>query len=92
MTQDVLGKTGETLKTIGLSEHYPYLDRMKDDGTPEPPNPEEMECVNRMETNSVFRLVSTGVDVDNRIKSASSVQIQHVESKGFLIKDEEKSW
>ena len=41
-----------------------------------------------MESISRFRLVSTGVDVDNRIRSATSVQIQHVESKGFLIQRE----
>ena len=33
----------------------------------------------------MFRLVSTGVDIDNRIKAATSVQIQHVRTKSFLI-------
>ena len=40
-----------------------------------------------MEANSVFRLVSTSVDVDNRIRSGTSVQIQHVESKCFIIEE-----
>lgn len=39
---------------------------------------------------SLFRLVSTGVDIDNRIRCATSVQIQHVGSKGFLILDSAK--
>ena len=43
-----------------------------------------------MAQNSLFRLVSTGVDIDNRIRCQTSVQIQHVESKGFLIKNEAK--
>ena len=33
----------------------------------------------------MFRLVSTGVDIDNRIRAATSVQIQHVRTKSFLI-------
>ena len=37
--------------------------------------PQERESVQRMEANSVFRLVSTSVDVDNRIRSGTSVQI-----------------
>ena len=50
-------------------------------------NFEEKEMVQKMDSNSIFRLVSTGVDVDDRIRSATSVQIQHVETKGFLIED-----
>ena len=49
--------------------------------------PVEKESVQRMEANSVFRLVSTSVDKDNRIRSGTSVQIQHVESKSFLIEE-----
>ena len=53
-------------------------------------NQDEKETVQRMDANSIFRLVSTSVDVDNRIRSGTSVQIQHVESKGFVIDDATK--
>ena len=43
-----------------------------------------------MEENSIFRLVSTGVDTDNRIRSGTSVQIQHLDTKSFLIMDTTK--
>ena len=43
-----------------------------------------------MEQNSIFRLVSTGVDTDNRIRSGTSVQIQHLDTKSFLIMDTAK--
>ena len=34
-----------------------------------------MAEINKKKDDSLFRLVSTGVDIDNRIRSATSVQI-----------------
>ena len=50
-----------------------------------PLDKEQEELVNNLRKTSLFRLVSTGVDIDNRIRCATSVQIQNVEANGFLI-------
>ena len=52
--------------------------------------PEQTAAVAKMEENSIFRLVSTGVDADNRIAARTPVQIQHVDSKCFIIQDQAK--
>ena len=75
VTQDVVDHTGESVKTVGLSEHYPLMVSQDQKKRTMELSAEEAEAVQRMEANSVFRLVSTGVDADNRIKSATSVQI-----------------
>lgn len=81
---------GKNIKTVGLCEHYPVtveVERFesKTDKVSMPINPQQRAEISRMAHNSLFRLVSTGVDIDNRIRCQTSVQIQHVESKGFLI-------
>jgi hypothetical protein len=73
------GENGEIIKTVGLSEHFPMNARKKDKENSKfqeldmSLTPEEKEAVQKMDSNSIFRLVSTGVDVDNRIRSATSV-------------------
>jgi len=75
-----LAHESQTYKTVGLSEHLPM------EITTNPasksvskqlvslvcPDEEQLEI---MELNSIFRLVSTGVDIDNRIRAETSVQI-----------------
>ena len=41
-----------------------------------------------LEFNSIFRMVSTGVDEQSGITPNTSVQIQHVQSKRFLQADQ----
>lgn len=42
------------------------------------------EYLEKLETNSIFRLISTGVDMDSGISAMTSVQIQHVASQRWF--------
>ena len=69
---------GTSVKTVGLSEHYPndIAQKRRDSGKDKvsmPLSPEQSISVEKMESNSIFRLVSTGVDADNRIRARTSV-------------------
>lgn len=44
----------------------------------------EPEYLQQLEENSIFRLVSTGVDMSSGITANTSVQIQHVATGRFL--------
>lgn len=46
------------------------------------------EYMENLEFNSIFRMVSTGVDEQSGITPNTSVQIQHVQSKRFLQADQ----
>ena len=86
---------GRTIKTVGLSEHYPknvsvHKEELKSDKVYMALTKEQKEKVAQVDQDSLFRLVSTGVNVDNRIKVATAVQIQHYESKLFLSLDNAK--
>lgn len=79
--QDVINGTHKLL-TLGLSEHLAVDITVQAKGL-------NSKCVltctseeykESLETNSVFRLVSTGVDMESGITSNTSVQIQHVAS------------
>ena len=43
-----------------------------------------------MSNDTLFRLVSTGVEIDNRIRQGTAVQIQHYASKSFLVLEQAK--
>lgn len=63
--------------TVGLSEHLTMEQQFDKKGMTAkclltPNNPEYMEV---LEANSIFRLVSTGVDMESGITSNTSVQI-----------------
>lgn len=72
----------ETITSVGLSEHLGVsIDSNLARG--------KVRCVltcmddeylEKLETNSIFRLISTGVDMDSGISAMTSVQIQHVAS------------
>ena len=85
-----------SIRTVGLSEHYPisnartFKNADGKDILQMPLSPEQTLAIQKMEANSIFRLVSTGVDADNRIRSGTSVQIQHVDSKHFLVENKAK--
>ena len=76
----------ETLNSVGLSEHLgvsinstTVRGKVKcmltctDD-----------EYMEKLENNSIFRLISTGVDMDSGISAMTSVQIQHVASQRWF--------
>ena len=82
-------KKGEKIKTIGLSEHLNLnvTSYKKKNGheavSMNVPDPQEEH---KLAATSQFRLISTGVEVDNSITTGSPVQIQHVESRLYLCK------
>ena len=95
VVQQEIEYNGNTIRTIGLSEHYPevskmYINKAGKQTVHMPLTQEQTEAIKKMESNSIFRLVSTGVDTDNRIRSGTSVQIQHFDTKSFLIMDTTK--
>ena len=80
VVQQEIEYNGNTIRTIGLSEHYPevskmYINKAGKQTVHMPLTQEQTEAIKKMESNSIFRLVSTGVDTDNRIRSGTSVQI-----------------
>ena len=86
---------GKSIKTVGLEQHYPVTVTVKrEEGKFErvesPIDKYQRQDIDQVARNSLFRLVSTGVDIDNRIRPATSVQIQHVESQGFIILENAK--
>ena len=93
-TTDETEGESKTIRTVGLSEHFPAdtSKKVEDEKTGRETvqmalAPEQTAAVAKMEENSIFRLVSTGVDADNRIAARTPVQIQHVDSKCFIIQD-----
>jgi hypothetical protein len=76
----------ENLTSVGLSEHL---------GISINSNPvrgkvrcmltcTDEEYMAKLESNSIFRLISTGVDMDSGISAMTSVQIQHVASQRWF--------
>lgn len=81
-----LNRGDQKILTVGLSEHLTVDISIHSKGLSSKclltsNNPDYMES---LEENSVFRLVSTGVDMESGITSNTSVQIQHVASRRFL--------
>jgi hypothetical protein len=68
---------GRTLTTLGLAEHV---------------NIDEGQTGENMDTTSLFRLNSTTVDVDNRIRNNSCIKIQHVHTGGYLSTKSNSTW
>lgn len=76
----------ENLISVGLSEHLGIsIDSNLVRG--------KVRCVltctdeeyqSKLENNSIFRLISTGVDMDSGIAAQTSVQIQHVASQRWF--------
>ena len=71
---------GQTIKTVGLAAHYPVTVQVKReegraDQVAQPLDQYQRIDAEAAKGDSLFRLVSTGVDIDNRIRQATSVQI-----------------
>jgi len=74
--------------TLGLAEHIHLEEVPKVSGAkPGPPTYRVAETearIKELEDNTLFRLISTTVDNDNRLKDFSCVKIQHVKSGMYL--------
>jgi hypothetical protein len=72
--------------TVGLSEHLfvKFTETMIKGKPVISVSATDLKQQEQLEQNSMFRLVSTGVDIDNRIRAETSVQIQHFQTGRYL--------
>lgn len=78
---------GKNIITLGLAEHIHLEEAPKVPGAKPGENYRVAETAARikeLEDNTLFRLISTTVDNDNRLKDFSCVKIQHVKSGKYL--------